>query len=102
MLGVYYCVNLPLGFLFDFTACEGNNCWKSENVMKYGLRPGNVLHITDRSTNNTDGNGKLSLPSVFILNLGFKQINYFRILSIPSMVQWTVIFSKRTLDGCFY
>ena len=90
MLGVYYCVNLPLGFLFDFTACEGNNCRKSDNVMKYGLRPGNVLHITDRSTNNTDGNGKLSLPSDF------------RILSIPSMVQWTVIFSKRTLDGCFY
>ena len=28
--------------------------------MKNGFRPGNVLHTTDISANNTDGNGKLS------------------------------------------
>ena len=83
---ILLCANLPLGYLFGFTVCEDNNGQKSDNFLKYGFSQGNVLHITDRLPNNTDGNGKLSLLFVFILNLGFKQRNYFRTLPISFMV----------------
>ena len=81
------CAKHPSEYLFDFKVCEVNNYGKSDNLMKYDFNLGNVLYISDRSSNNTDGNGKMSLLSALLLNLSFKQRNCFRTLSISFMVQ---------------
>ena len=78
-----WCTNLPLGYLFDFTICEGSTGRKTDDITNFGLRVGVVFDFIDGLPVDSDGNLKSMLLSVDNFFNSFQLIDQCSPRNIP-------------------
>ena len=78
-----WCTNLPLGYLFDFTICEGSTGRKTDDITNFGLRVGVVFDFIDGLPIDSDDNLKPMLLSVDNFFNSFQLIDQCSPRNIP-------------------